>query len=123
MSSDVGIKIQRNYTIQIVRRKLLPPKPGSAEPRHTYTEVFTTRADVTSRTGASECASVDVNGKAATHTFAIRYTTIPFDIRDRLRTAEGALYQILSVEDKNLANREIRIHCATQGEETTEAAR
>ena len=58
MSSDVGIKIQRNYTIQIVRRKLLPPKPGSAEPRHTYTEVFTTRADVTSRTGASEFASV-----------------------------------------------------------------
>lgn len=116
-------KIQRGYTIEVVRRSLLPSDPGSAEPKHGYSRVFLTRADVTSMGGVPEVAAVVVNGTAATHKFAIRYTAVPFDVRDRIRTPVGKLFQILKVEDKDLANRELVILAAQQGDEDQEAAR
>lgn len=120
---SVRHKISRSFSIQVVRRKLVAPRPGSAEPRHEYTPVFTVRSDVKTRSGATEFSRVDINGKAATHTFSIRYTTIPFDVRDRVRSADGSLYQILSVENVDNNDRELRIHCSNQGDETVEAAR
>lgn len=119
----VAHKIQRGYTIEVVRRTLLPSDPGSAEPRHGYSRVFLTRADVTTLGGVPEIASVVVGGTAATHKFAIRFTTIPFDIRDRIRTPQGKLFQILKVEDRELANRELIILAAAQGSDDQEAAR
>ena len=118
----VDIKIHRSTTIQ-VQERAITSTIGSAEPKHAYTTKFTTRADVKSKGGQSEFARVDINGKTVTHTFSIRYTTIPFDVRDRIRNAQGQLFQILRVEDVDLANRELRIHCASQGNENVEAAR
>ena len=119
----VGITISRRYTIEVIRPSLLSPLPGSAEPRRVYTKLFTTRANVKSLQGKSEFAQVDIKGTRVTHQFSIRYTTIPFDVRDMVRDATGALFQILSVDDVDLANREIKISCASQGAETVEAAR
>jgi Phage head-tail joining protein len=118
----VDIKIHRAYTIQVQQRELIQV-PGTAEPKHVYSTLFTTRADVKTKGGQSEFARVDINGKTVTHTFGIRYTTIPFDTRHRLRDARGQLYQILKVEDVDMANRELRIYCASQGNENVEAAR
>lgn len=115
-------KIQRQYTIEIVERSLLPSLPGSAEPVHGYSRILLTRADVR-MTPTAEVAQVVIGGTKATHTFSIRYTTLAFDSRHRIRTPNGRLYQILSVEDVELANRELRIICAAQGDTDQEAAR
>ena len=115
--------IYRDYTIQIMDRKLVPPKPGSAEPRHTLTALFTTRANVSTRGGVAEFASVDINGRKPSHTFDIRWTPIPFDVRNFVRDARGQLFSILAIENKDLADRTILIHCANSGDENTEAAR
>lgn len=112
----------KQVTVQVVRRSLLTPMLGLAEPRHDYAVVFTTRAEVKSRTGSSEWGQVEVDGRKATHTFTIRYTTIAFDVRDRLRDARGQLYQIPAVENVDLGNREIRISAASQGAESAPAA-
>jgi len=106
----VAHKIQRGYTIEIVRRALLPSEPGSAEPRHGYTRVFLTRADVTTLGGVPEIAAVVVGGTAATHKFSIR-------------TPQGKLFQILKVEDRELASRELVILAAAQGSDDQDAAR
>ncbi len=113
----------KHVTITVQRRALLPPEPGSAAARHEYTDVFTTRAEVTSRSGKSEWAQVDIDGKKASHTFTIRFTTIEFDVRDRVRDATGALFQILSVENVDLRRREMKIHCSSQGSDDVAAAR
>ena len=118
-----GITSSKIFTVFVMRRMLLPSLPGSAEPRHDYTTVLTTRAAVKSRQGATEFAAVDIKGVAVTHTFTIRYTNIRIDVRDRLRDARGQLYQILSVENVDLRDRDMRIHCSNQGLETVEAAR
>lgn len=118
----VAHKIQRAYTIEVVRRALIASVPGSAEPRHGYVRVLQTRADVR-MSPVNEVAQVVIGGTKASHTFSIRYTTIPFDSRDRIRTPNGRLFQILSVENVELANRELRIICASQGDEGQDAAR
>jgi hypothetical protein len=109
-------------TVQIMRRDLLPPAPGSAEPRHDYVPILTTRASVKSR-GQSEFSRIEVNGMAVTHTFSIRYTSIPFDTRHRLRDVRGNLYKILKIDNVDLGNTEYRIDCALQGSDDLEAAR
>lgn len=113
---------EMNVTIEVVERKLLPPVPGTGEVRHCYEKMFLTRAAVKTNSGLSEFAGVDVNGKKATHTFTIRCTHIPFDIRNRVRDVRGKLYSILSVENVDLENRLIHIHCSNQGSEDVEAA-
>lgn len=118
-----GIISPKTVTVQVVRRALVPPAPGTAAPRHDYSVVFTTKAAVKSRTGSSEWAQVDIDGKKATHTFTIRYTTVPFDVRDRLRDATGQLWAILSIENVDLARREMKLHCSNQGFEDVPAAR
>lgn len=118
-----SIVITRNYTIEIVRPALLPPLPGSAEPRREFTRVFTTRANVKSMGGKSEFSRVDIGGKLVTHKFSIRYTTIPFDVRDMVRDARGALYSILKIDDVDLRNREFVLMCASQGSEEMAGAR
>lgn len=123
MARGIPITVGRSYTIQVCERHLLPPLPGSAEPRHTHVPIFTTRANVTTRGGASEFAAVDINGRKVTHTFAIRFTTLTPDVRHVVRDARGQLYQILAVENKNNVDREYLLHCANQGDETQEAAR
>ena len=85
--------------------------------------MFHTRAKVKSAGLNSEWAKVDIAGKRPTHTFTIRYTTIPFDARDRVRTVDGHLYQILNIDNVDLANREIGIVVSNQGDESMEAAR
>lgn len=113
-----------NVSIQIMERKLLPPVPGQpADPKHSYSPILTTRAAVKSHGGLSQFAQVSIDDKPVTHTFTIRYTTIPFDIRHRIRTATGKLYRILKVDDVDLANVLMRILASDQGLETVEAAR
>lgn len=112
----------KQVTIQVVRRSLLPPDPGESEARHTYSTVLTTRAAVKSA-GSSQWASVDVDGTKVTHTFTIRFTRLSFDKRDRVRDVRGQLYQILTIDNVDLANREYRIQCALTGNESAEAAR
>ena len=112
----------KTVTVQIMRRDLLPPAPGSAAPRHDFTAILTTRASVKSR-GQSEFARIEVNGMAVSHTFQIRYTTIPFDTRHRIRDVRGNLYKILKIDNVDLANTEFRIDCALQGSDDLEAAR
>lgn len=120
----VSHTISRAYEITIVRRSLLPSLPGSAEPLHGYaTVVGPIRANVTSLGGVADVANVTVDGKKATHKFALRYfPDVDFDVRDRIRTVDGRLLQILSVEDKDLANREWIILASSQGMEDEEAA-
>lgn len=113
----------KTITIQIVRRDLLQPVPGSAEPRHEHTPFLTTRASVKSKMGVAEVAKVDINGKQVTHTFEIRYTMQRIDTRHFVRDVTGRLFQILSVENVNLQNITTRLHCASVGDESTEAAR
>lgn len=114
---------EKQVTIEVVRRSLVAPAPGSAEARHDYTRVFHTRASVKSADMNSEWAMVDINGKRPTHTFTIRFTTIPFDSRDRVRDATGHLFQILNVDNVDLRNKELRIVTSNQGDENTQAAR
>lgn len=121
--SPVRNIIDRAVTVEIVKPALLSPVPGSAEPRRDYAVVFRTRANVKTMTGKSEFASVDIEGARVTHTFSIRWTSIPFDTRNMLRDARRSLFKILSVENVDEANREIRIHCASTGKETVKAAR
>lgn len=125
MAQQVTIKSSRSYSIQVLRRKLLQPRPGTAEPRHDYEVIFTTRADVTTRSGLSEFAQVSVKGQAVSHTFAIRFTSLidQIDTRCFVRGARGDLYRVLSVDNVGLRDREIKIHCSDQGLETVEAAR
>jgi hypothetical protein len=119
----MGIKVSgRNFAIQVERRSL-ETDALSAEPKHTYKAIITTRASVKTRSGLSEFARVEINGKMVTHVFNIRWTSIPFDVRDRIRDATGNLYTILSVDNVDEANREMRINCASQGMEDVEAAR
>lgn len=123
MAKGVGITVYRNFSIEVVTRTLKTSRPGSAEPRHAFTRKFVTRANPKTRGGVAEIAAVEINGKRVTHTFAIRFTTIPFDVQDYVRDARGTLYAILAVENKDEADRELLIHCAEQGAETVEAAR
>lgn len=111
----------KTYTIQVLKRTLVSPKPGTATAQHGYEVLFTTRAEVRSLAGAAEWHQVDINGQKATHTFTIRYTTIPFDIRHRVRDARGQFWRILAVEEVNLANKEIKIQCANVGADTEAA--
>lgn len=119
----VGITVYRGYTIEILEVDLAPPEIGSAEPVRKFKRLFGVRANVKTLAGKSEFAKVDINGNAVTHQFAIRFTNIPFDTRHLVRDARGSLYRILRVEDVDLQNREMKIHCASMGDETVEGAR
>lgn len=123
MPQQKGIISPKRITIQVVRRSLLPPAPGTAWSRHDYVPIFTTRAEVKSRMGSNQYAQIDIDGTKATHTFTIRFTTIPFDTRDRVRDATGQMWQILSIENVDLSRREMKIHCANQGSEDVVPAR
>lgn len=112
----------KTYGIEVVRRSLRPPAPGSAEARFDYTRVFGTRAEVKTRSGTSEFGRIEFGGKTVTHTFTIRWTSIPFDTRDRVRNAAGQLWQILHVEDVDLKRIDLRIHCANIGADDLAAA-
>lgn len=112
----------KQSTIQVVARSLLPPAPGTAAPRHDYTVLFTVRAEVKT-SGVSEFATVEIDGKKVTHTFTIRWTSIAFDARHRVRDVAGKLYQILKIDDVDDQGEELRIRCALMGSEDMEAAR
>lgn len=113
----------KQSTIAVVERIVLTPAPGTAAPRHEYRTLFTVRASVRVASGTSEFAQVDINGKRVTHTFSIRWVSIPFDTRHRVRGVLGDLYQILNVINVDDDNRELRIQCASMGSEDREAAR
>lgn len=112
-----------NVTVQIVRRRLMQPTLGQAEPRQSFDVVMTTRAESSTRSGDTEFSSVNVNGVSATDTFTFRWTTIKIDTRDYVRDARGNLYKILSVENVNMQNRVCRLQCSAQGSENVEGAR
>jgi hypothetical protein len=111
----------KQVSIEVVRRTLIST-PGSAAAQHKYSRVFHTRAMVKSA-GTSEWGQVDIVGKKPTHTFTIRWTSLAFDVRDRVRDARGQLFQILSIENVDLRNRELRIMTSNQGDESIAAAR
>lgn len=114
---------EKTRTIQILDRVLLPPIPGSAAPRHVYAPIISgVRAAVKVTSGTSEFAQVAIGGRTVSHTFTIRWTSIPFDMRHRVRDARGGLYQILNVVNVDNQDRELRIQCAAMGSETQEAA-
>lgn len=123
MPQQKGIISPKRVTVSVVRRALLPPAVGTAAPLHDYAVVFTTRAEVKSHSGSTEWGKVEIDGKKATHTFTIRFTTLEFDARDRVRDATGQLFQILKVDPVDLGRREMKIHCALQGDEDVPAAR
>lgn len=112
----------KQITIEVCERALLDPLPGTAAPRHAYTPLFKVRASVKSH-GSREFGGLDVDGKAVTHTFTIRWTSIPFDARHRVRGVAGDLYQILKVDDIDHQQTELLIRCASMGNEDVEAAR
>lgn len=118
-----GIISSKSIRIEVCERQTLSPAPGTATARHVYNRIFTVRAAVKTAGGSAEWMGVEIDGKKVTHTFTIRWTSIPFDIRHRVRDVSGKLYQILKVANVDEGNREIRIQCAAIGDETQEAAR
>ena len=111
----------KRVTMHLVRRSLLQPSPGSAEPRHAYAPVFATRAAVKTMSGTNEWNTVVIDTKLVTHLWTMRFTRLPFDSRDRIKDAEGNYYQILKVENPDLANRELKIYTAKIGSEDAPA--
>ncbi len=109
-------------TTECVTRQMLTPAPGTAGARYAYTQKFITRAAVKTM-GSSKWADVEIDGTKATHVFTIRYTSIAFDVRDRLRTVDGTLFRILKIENVEFRNRELKITCAEVGLQDVEAAR
>jgi hypothetical protein len=107
----------KTITMHLVRRALVPPIPGMAEARHEYTTIFTTKAAVRTMSGTTEWNTIVVDGKQVSHVWTMRFTRIPFDSRDRIRDAEGNLYQVMKVENPNNANRELKIYTAKVGQE------
>lgn len=105
------------WTVQIVRRTSLAPAPLSAEVTHTYTVVATTRAKAETK-GTSEFNRVVIADQEVSHVFWIRFTSIPFDTRDRLRDALGNLYSIAKVDVVEERRRWMRIFAVKLGSET-----
>lgn len=103
------------WSIQVVRRVTTTPDVYSAEVDHEYTPVLTTRAKCTTRGGVSQFNQVVINGAPATHTFTIRHTTIPIDVRDRVQDTQRNLYNILAVEMVDEGRKWIDLHCARVG--------
>mgnify|MGYP001206389260 CR=1 FL=1 len=104
------------WSIRVVRRAMVEASLYSAEVDHEYTTVLTTRAACTTHSGLKEFNRVTTaSGTAPTHTFAIRFTTIPIDIRDRVIDTLGNLYQILSVDPVDNNRRWMNLHCAQLG--------
>ena len=109
--------------ITVERRSLASAAPGSAEPVHNYEPLFRVRAQIKTRAGVSEFNRVEINGTIVTHAVTIRHTTIPFDIRDRVRDGAGNLYSVLSIENVDERNEWQKLYCARQGHEAQAAAR
>jgi Phage head-tail joining protein len=104
------------WSIEVVRRVITGPLPFEGSVGHTYTPIITTRAACDTSKGVTEFNRVNVEG-TATHVFTIRFTTIPFDIRDRVRDTLGNLYMILSIENVNEARQWFKITCARTGKD------
>ena len=107
--------------MSVERRAQVPPKPGMAEARHAYATVFTVKAKVKTMSGTAEWNTIAVDGKAVSHVWEIRYTSLAFDIRDRVRDAQNRLYQILKVENVDNANRIQKVYTALIGAGTVAA--
>lgn len=111
---------EMRWSIEICRRVTITPLPFSAEADHVYKPVITTRAECDTERGVENFNQVNT-GSTATHMFTIRYTTIPFDKRDRVRDSLGNLYTILSVENVNEARMWFKIACTMAGSSTRES--
>lgn len=105
------------HGITIVRRSLESAAPGSAEPVLVYATVFTTRAAIKTKAGTTLWNRVEINGQKASHEMTIRWTSIAFDIRDRVRDAAGTLYQILSIDNVDERDDWFRLMCAKLGDD------
>lgn len=103
------------WTIQIMRRSMVTPQPYDSEVDHGYAVVLTSRAHCKTRGGTSEFNRVVINNTAVTHTFTIRFTSIPIDIRDRVVDTQRNMYTILAVEPVDEARVWLRLHCARAG--------
>ena len=109
-------------SITIERRSLDTPAPGSALPGHTYTTILTTRAKIKTKTGVSEWNQVSVGDKKSSHTITMKFTTLEFDTRDRVKDGSGNLYEILAVENIDERDNWLNLHCSRKGNETRKAA-
>lgn len=103
------------WSLEILRRVQTPPSPYEADADHLYTRVFVTRSKAETKSGTSEFNRVVIGDQQVSHVFWIRYTTIPIDVRDRLRDAKGTLYQILSLENVDQRNQWYKIYAAPLG--------
>ncbi len=110
-----------NSPISIVRPRLVSAAPGSADPVREYTTVLSPRAQVKTKGGSSEWSRVEINGRRVTHVFTIRFTRVPFDVRDMLQDPEGNLFAILQIEDVDEQHRWFRVYAAKLGDATAPA--
>jgi hypothetical protein len=108
------------WSIQIMRRVITGPLPFQAEIDHGYTPVITTRAACDTTKGVQEFNRVSVD-RQATHVFTIRYTTIPFDIRDRVQDSLGNQYVIMAVDDVQQNRTWLKITTARAGSNTRQS--
>jgi len=104
------------WSIQLMRRAIvMPTSLGCEEIDHVYTPFLTTRAACQTHNGVSEFDTVALGGAKASHTFIIRFTSLPVDIRDRVQDSLGTLYTILAVDTINEGRRWMRLRCALVG--------
>jgi hypothetical protein len=111
------------HRVQIQRRDLQSSNSDSSEPVYGYSDVFATRAEVTTKSGTNEWNTLVVDGEKISHVMAIRHTRIPFDARDRVRDAHGNLYRIKAVENENERDDWLILYCVRSGHEGIKAAR
>jgi SPP1 family predicted phage head-tail adaptor len=105
---------EMRWSIRIMRRSMRPPAPFEGAAGHDYEPFLTTRAACKTN-GLTEFSRVMVNGVQATHTFTIRWPSIPVDIRDKIQDVHRNLYTILSVDPVDEGRRWMRLHCSRGG--------
>lgn len=103
------------WSIQVLRRSMDTPEGYSAEVDHTYTPFLTTRAKCTTLSGTKEFNQVVIGETKVTHTFTIRFTSLPIDARDRVSDTQRNLYNILAVNVWDEGRRWMDLHCERVG--------
>jgi SPP1 family predicted phage head-tail adaptor len=106
---------EMRWTIRVERRRMVPPDPHQGHATHAYAPVLTTRAHCKTMSGVSQFSQVVIGGESVTHEFTIRYTTIPIDVRDRVRDTVGSIYKILSVTPMDEGRQWMSLQCAKLG--------
>lgn len=108
--------------IEIGKRRILPPAPGTGNARNVFVTLATVNAKVETTEGVKEANAVYVGDERITHRFLIRYTAAAFDGQAQVRDSDGELYRIIRVENINEEDRWLRLNCVRAGNESAAAA-